>query len=60
MATPKVEEGKMLSEALNTVKIQVQQMKRYLVRQRHVQLPNPRGYTPVVIGLTAICVFVCR
>jgi vacuolar protein sorting-associated protein 35 len=26
-----VEEGKMLSEALNTVKIQVQQMKRNLV-----------------------------
>jgi hypothetical protein len=26
------EEGKMLSEALSTVKIQVQQMKRYLVR----------------------------
>ncbi|KAJ7596302.1 vacuolar protein sorting-associated protein 35 [Mycena floridula] len=30
MALPVVEEGKMLSEALNTVKIQVQQMKRYL------------------------------
>ena len=26
-----MEEGKALSEALNTVKIQVQQMKRYLV-----------------------------
>jgi hypothetical protein len=33
MATlPVVEEGKLLSEALNTVKIQVQQMKRHLVR----------------------------
>ncbi|KAF8887818.1 vacuolar protein sorting-associated protein 35 [Infundibulicybe gibba] len=30
MALPVVEEGKLLSEALNTVKIQVQQMKRYL------------------------------
>ncbi|ESK84665.1 vacuolar protein sorting-associated protein 35 [Moniliophthora roreri MCA 2997] len=30
MATSVVEEGKLLSEALNTVKIQVQQMKRYL------------------------------
>lgn len=32
MAQPVVEEGKLLSEALNTVKIQVQQMKRHLVR----------------------------
>jgi len=32
-ASPIVEEGKMLSEALNTVKIQVQQMKRNLVRK---------------------------
>jgi hypothetical protein len=31
MAVPVVEEGKLLSEALNTVKIQVQQMKRHLV-----------------------------
>jgi len=31
MALPVVEEGKLLSEALNTVKIQVQQMKRHLV-----------------------------
>lgn len=30
MANPPGEEGKLLSEALNTVKIQVQQMKRYL------------------------------
>ncbi|TFK38665.1 vacuolar protein sorting-associated protein 35 [Crucibulum laeve] len=30
MALPVVEEGKLLSEALNTVKIQVQQMKRHL------------------------------
>ncbi|KAF8641524.1 hypothetical protein AX16_009902 [Volvariella volvacea WC 439] len=30
MATQPAEEGKLLSEALNTVKIQVQQMKRYL------------------------------
>ncbi|KAK7041812.1 retromer complex subunit Vps35 [Paramarasmius palmivorus] len=30
MASPVMEEGKLLSEALNTVKIQVQQMKRYL------------------------------
>jgi vacuolar protein sorting-associated protein 35 len=30
-AHPVVEEGKLLSEALNTVKIQVQQMKRHLV-----------------------------
>ncbi|TFK71730.1 vacuolar protein sorting-associated protein 35 [Pluteus cervinus] len=30
MALPAPEEGKLLSEALNTVKIQVQQMKRYL------------------------------
>jgi hypothetical protein len=33
MALPAMEEGKMLSEALNTVKIQVQQMKRHLVCQ---------------------------
>lgn len=31
MANPPAEEGKLLGEALNTVKIQVQQMKRYLV-----------------------------
>lgn len=31
-AVPAPEEGKLLSEALNTVKIQVQHMKRYLVR----------------------------
>ncbi|KIY47630.1 vacuolar protein sorting-associated protein 35 [Fistulina hepatica ATCC 64428] len=30
MAVPPIEEGKMLGDALNTVKIQVQQMKRYL------------------------------
>ncbi|KII94417.1 hypothetical protein PLICRDRAFT_50388 [Plicaturopsis crispa FD-325 SS-3] len=30
MAVPALEEGKLLSEALNTVKIQVQQMKRHL------------------------------
>ncbi|KAF8169937.1 vacuolar protein sorting-associated protein 35 [Pholiota molesta] len=30
MAQPAVEEGKLLSEAINTVKIQVQQMKRHL------------------------------
>lgn len=31
MAAPVMDEGKMLSEALNVVKIQVQQMKRHLV-----------------------------
>lgn len=31
MAQPVVEEGKLLSEAISTVKIQVQQMKRHLV-----------------------------
>lgn len=31
MSAPVPEEGKLLSEALNTVKIQVQQMKRHLV-----------------------------
>lgn len=31
MSLPAPEEGKLLSEALNTVKIQVQQMKRHLV-----------------------------
>jgi vacuolar protein sorting-associated protein 35 len=31
MALPAPEEGKLLSEALSTVKIQVQQMKRHLV-----------------------------
>lgn len=31
-AAPAAEEGKMLGDALNTVKIQVQQMKRHLVR----------------------------
>jgi len=30
-AAPVAEEGKMLGDALNTVKIQVQQMKRHLV-----------------------------
>jgi len=33
MAGPATEEGKLLSEALNTVKIQVQQMRRNLVRR---------------------------
>lgn len=32
MAAPIVEEAKLISEALSTVKIQVQQMKRHLVR----------------------------
>ncbi len=32
MSLPAPEEGKLLSEALSTVKIQVQQMKRHLVR----------------------------
>ncbi len=32
VAAPVVEEGKLLSESLSTVKIQVQQMRRYLVR----------------------------
>lgn len=31
-AAPVAEEGKMLGDALNTVKVQVQQMKRHLVR----------------------------
>jgi hypothetical protein len=31
MALPVMEEGKLLVDALNTVKIQVQQMKRHLV-----------------------------
>jgi hypothetical protein len=31
MSAPAPEEGKLISEALNTVKIQVQQMKRHLV-----------------------------
>ena len=31
MAAPVMDEGKMLGEALNVVKIQVQQMKRHLV-----------------------------
>jgi hypothetical protein len=39
-AAPAVEEGKMLGDALNTVKIQVQQMKRHLVRRHY--LHNPR------------------
>ena len=33
VVAPPVEEGKMLSESLSTVKIQVSQMKRHLVRQ---------------------------
>ncbi len=41
MAQPVVEEGKLLSEALNTVKIQVQQMKRHLVRIGLVHLLRP-------------------
>ena len=36
MALQPVEEGKLLSEALNTVKIQVQQMKRHLVSHLHL------------------------
>jgi vacuolar protein sorting-associated protein 35 len=32
LQTPLGEEGKVLSEALNVVKIQTQQMKRFLVR----------------------------
>ena len=35
-----VEEGKMLSEALSTVKIQVQQMKRHLVRSVSTERPR--------------------
>jgi vacuolar protein sorting-associated protein 35 len=39
MAAPApVEEGKMLGEALGTVKIQVQQMKRYLVRLKLIDV----------------------
>ena len=38
-AVPAAEEGKMLGDALNTVKIQVQQMKRHLVRCHY--LCNP-------------------
>lgn len=34
VGTPVVEEGKLLSESLSTVKIQVGQMRRYLVRIR--------------------------
>lgn len=36
-----MEEGKLLSESLSTVKIQVQQMRRYLVR-RTVTPNSPR------------------
>ena len=38
-AASTTEEGKMLGDALNTVKIQVQQMKRHLVCCHY--LPNP-------------------
>ena len=44
MAIPNVEEGKLLSEALNVVKIQVQQMKRNLV------CPPPRAVFLVLRG----------
>ena len=44
MAIPNVEEGKLLSEALNVVKIQVQQMKRNLV------CPPPRVVILVLRG----------
>jgi len=37
MTPPVQTEGKLLSEALNTVKIQVQQMKRNLVRSHSIQ-----------------------
>lgn len=37
---PPIEEGKLLSEALNTVKIQVQQMKRHLVRPQRLVSPH--------------------
>ena len=35
-----VEEGKLLSESLSTVKIQVQQMRRYLVRLYVLATPD--------------------
>lgn len=38
---PQVEEGKLLSESLSTVKIQVQQMKRHLVRTRFLASSSP-------------------
>lgn len=38
MAAPVVEEAKLISEALNTVKIQVQQMKRHLVSYERLLL----------------------
>ena len=42
---PPIEEGKLLSESLSTVKIQVSQMKRHLVR---VILLNANSYLTVV------------
>jgi deoxyribodipyrimidine photolyase len=46
MAAPVIEEAKMLSEALNTVKIQVQQMKRHLVRQtRSIHISTKKLYS---------------
>lgn len=49
---PVVEEGKLLSESLSTVKIQVQQMRRYLVRlQPLVSLvSNPDGMLVYLSG----------
>ena len=49
MANPPGEEGKLLSEALNTVKVQVQQMKRYLVR---LQLTFSLDMFPANAGIT--------
>lgn len=48
MAAPVVEEVKLISEALNTVKIQVQQMKRHLVSHERP------GYALIVAILTHI------
>lgn len=47
-AAPAAEEGKMLGDALNTVKIQVQQMKRHLVCGHYLHNPwiltSPRNW----------------
>jgi hypothetical protein len=50
MTTSVVEEGKVLSEALNTVKIQTQQMKRFLVSRIEMVLMLREALTPRRVG----------
>lgn len=59
-ALPAPEEGKLLSEALNTVKIQVQQMKRHLVRPQFCSCCIARPYHLLGAGRINGCAQECE